>query len=93
MGVEVQGYTCAYNLRRTIHCVLEAIHITEWLSLRNEFIPSPIYLFIFKIPEQDFVFVQIIAFDFIPVFNPYEILVWCKFHSGLCKVKINFVLR
>ena len=49
------------------------------------------YLFILKILEQDFVFVQIIACDFIPVFNPYKILVWCKFHSGLCKVKINFV--
>ena len=83
-------------IRSQTHLIyLGAVHmIPEWLSFQNEFIPSPyisLYLFTWyrdeiSSPHKSF------RNEFIPVFNPNEILVlvW-HFILVSCKLKTNSV--
>ena len=70
--------------------------IPEWLSFQNEFIPSPyISLYLFTWYRNEILFPHNSFWnDFIPVFNPNEILV-LVWHVILvsCKLKMNFVPR
>ena len=70
--------------------------IPEWLSFQNEFIPSPyISLYLFTWYRNEILFPHnSFRNDFIPVFNPNEILVlvW-HFILVSCKPKMNSVPR
>ena len=88
--------SCAFTERSKLHHWLSrAIYmILEWLSFRNEFIPSPcisLHLFTWYRDETLFLYK---LYEFISVFLPNEILVLPvqNFILVSCKPKTNFVL-